>query len=389
MCATLTEDQALVVLAAGAAPSVHNSQPWQFSLTDDHLLLCADPDRALWVSDPTARALYISCGAAIFGARVALRALGYQPRVRLLPHPEYPLTVLAVIDAASGPPPAQSERELYEALWRRHTNRGPFSDEPVPESALARLRQAADEEHASLRVLDRRDTARVLTLAREAGKQLSADGAHQAELRRWIASGRADGIPADALPLEPDRSPSPVRDADFLGAAPVRRARAVYEKHPQLAVLTTETDEPEDWLQAGQALQYVLLVATACGLSASFFYHLVERDDMHEQESRWWPWPENRQMILRFGYGSPPVHVPRRPLADIMPAVRELLMALHVGGYPRTYSPGASRIGAKFALPIGGGPSGPARRPAQSAQSCHHDPSCRTAPDRHCSGSAG
>jgi nitroreductase len=328
VCATLSDDQvALVVLSAGSAPSVHNSQPWKFSVTEDHLLLCADPDRALWVSDPTARALYISCGAALFSARVALRALGYEPQVRQLPHPEYPFTVLAVIDAVSGRPPAPAERELYDALWRRQTNRRPFSDERVPLSALARLRQAADQERAGLRVLDGRGAARVLTLAGEAGRQLSADAAHQAELREWIGRGRHDGIPAGALPLRPDASPSPVRDADFLSAAPERRARAAYERSPQLAVLTTETDEPEDWLQAGQALQHVLLVATVFGLSASFFYHLVERDDMHEQESHHWPWPENRQMIMRLGYGSPPVPVPRRPLTEIMPAMRDLRTA--------------------------------------------------------------
>src|SRR5215469_1426811 len=154
MCATLTEDQALVLVAAGNAPSLHNSQPWQFSLTDGRLLLSADSDRVLSVSDPTGRALYLSCGAALFSARVALRALGYEPRVRQLPHPEYPFTVLAVIDAASGHSPTPAERELYEALWRRRTNRRPFSDKPVPQSLFANLRQAAEQEHASLRVLD-------------------------------------------------------------------------------------------------------------------------------------------------------------------------------------------------------------------------------------------
>ena len=307
MCAALTEDQALVVLAAGSAPSLHNTQPWQFVLIDDHLLLCADPNRVLWVSDPTARALYISCGAALFSARAALRAMGYQPRVRQLPHPEYPLTVLAVIDAVSGRQPTTAEHALYDAQSRRRTNRGPFSDERVPESVLTLLRQAADQEGASLRVLDRRDTARVITLAEEAGHQLSADRAHQAELREWITSGQPDGIPVDALPMRPARSPSPVRDADFLAAAPELRPQAAYETHPQLAVLTTHSDEPEDWLQAGQALQYVLLVATACGLSASFFYHLVERDDMREQESQWCG---RGRRTARWSSGSAMAHLP-------------------------------------------------------------------------------
>jgi hypothetical protein len=175
-----------------------------------------------------------------------------------------------------------------------------------------------------LRFLDRQDATQVLTLAGEAGQQLSADLGHQDELRRWVACAGVDGVPADALPLQPDRTPSPVRNADFLCAAPGRRAGSVYERFPQLAVLATETDEPADWLQAGQALEHVLLVATACGVSASFLYQLVERDDMHEQEPRLWPWLENRQMVIRLGYGSHPVPVPRRPLADIMPGVLEL-----------------------------------------------------------------
>ena len=316
--ATLAEDLALVVVASGNAPSLHNSQPWHFSVVDGHLLLSADSDRALWVSDPNGRALYISCGAALFSARVALRALGYEPQVRQLPHPEYPFTVLAVIDAADGRPPTPADDGLYEALWQRRTNRGPFSDEQVPEPLLALLRKAADHESSSLRVLNRRDAARVLALARQTGQQLSDDPAHMAELRQWIATGQPDGIPVDALPMQPDRHPSPVRATDFLAAAPEQRPPAAYEAHPQLAVLSTRHDEPADWLQTGQALQHVLLVATACGLSASFFYHLVERDDMHEGESHWWPWPENRQMVIRLGYGSSTAPVPRRPLREIM-----------------------------------------------------------------------
>jgi hypothetical protein len=124
--------------------------------------------------------------------------------------------------------------------------------------------------------------------------------------------------------MQPAQHPSPVRATDFLAAAPEQRPHAVYEAYPLLAVLATRHDEPEDWLQAGQALQHVLLVATACGLSASFFYHLVERDDMHEDEAGWWPWPENRQMVIRLGYGSSKVAVPRRPLGEVMAAMQDV-----------------------------------------------------------------
>jgi hypothetical protein len=59
-------------------------------------------------------------------------------------------------------------------------------------------------------------------------------------------------------------------------------------------------------LQAGQALQRVLLTATVSGLSASFLAQLAEVPAAYEELRRlvdggWWP-----QSVLRMGYGSPP-----------------------------------------------------------------------------------
>jgi nitroreductase len=314
---------AKIIEAAGAAPSLHNTQPWRFSITGATLELSAMPDRALPVSDPGARALYISCGAALLNARMAVRTMSADPVVRRLPHPEYPFDVLAVVEAAPGPRPTRSERRLYEAIGQRHTNRGPYSDRAIPVAVWASLEQAAETEHGSLHVLNREQSTTVLRLAAGAGRELAADAAHQAELRRWTATGRDDGIPADALPARPAEAPAPVRADDLLAAAPSqpRTGSVAYEKFPQLAVLTMADDEPEDWLVAGEALQRVLLTATAAGLSASFLYQPIELRDMREDDSLSWPVAGNPQMVLRLGYGLlPAAHAPRRKLGDVRSA---------------------------------------------------------------------
>lgn len=304
---------AQVIAAAGAAPSFHNSQPWRFSITGDELWISADADRALWVADPAARALYISCGAALFNARLAIRVLGRDPHVQRLPHPEYPFDVLAVIKAAPGPPGTSGELALRDSIWRRHTDRGPYVDREIPAPVATELRWSAEAEHADLRMLDPAEGERVLALAAQAGQEVAGDHEHEAELRRWVGVDRPDGIPSGALPLRPAREPAPVRDTDFLAVVPCpRRPVAEYERFPHLAVLTTKDDEPADWLAAGEALEHVLLTATCHGLSASFLYQLIERDDMHPDEPSAWPWPEHRQMILRLGYGASAASTPRR-----------------------------------------------------------------------------
>jgi len=312
-----------IIESAAAAPSIHNTQPWRFTVVADDLLhVEADQDRALWVSDPRARALYLSCGAALFNIKTAIRMTGYNPLVWPLPQPEFAPTVLAAVQAEPGRPPTFAEREMYEAIWQRHTNRNPFTSEQISESMVVALEQAAGFEFAVLRMLTGGQAAIVLDMAAEASAELAQDVEHQIELARWIgvsgAKSAREGIPAEALPSKPRREPAPIR-GDLAAASPaIARPSADYEQFPQLAVLTTARDEPADWLRAGQALQRVLLTATAHGVSASFLYQSIELRDMRGDEAPAWPFPENPQMVIRLGYGKPAAASPRRPMDDVL-----------------------------------------------------------------------
>lgn len=89
----LTLDQLkLLAAAAGAAPSVHNSQPWRLRPTPDarRILVFGDPRRAVAITDPLGRALHVSVGAAVFNLRVGAGRLGRAASVGLLPDPAEP-----------------------------------------------------------------------------------------------------------------------------------------------------------------------------------------------------------------------------------------------------------------------------------------------------------
>ena len=79
-----------VVRAAVAAPSVHNSQSWYFSSSGNVSRLHADARRGLPQADPAGRELVISCGAALFNLRLAVRRLGFAADVSLLPDAAQP-----------------------------------------------------------------------------------------------------------------------------------------------------------------------------------------------------------------------------------------------------------------------------------------------------------
>lgn len=83
-------------------------------------------------------------------------------------------------------------------------------------------------------------------------------------------------------------------------------------------MIGTFADQPIDRLRAGQAMQRVLLTATADGIDASFISQPVEVPAIRARlrdllGGGLWP-----QIVLRLGYGTPVAWTPRRALEDVL-----------------------------------------------------------------------
>jgi len=319
---SLTSEELLLLAAAGgAAPSLHNSQPWRFRPTPDALgmRVYVDPGRAVPLTDPDGRALHISVGAALFNLRVAAVHLGREPAVRLCPASADPQLV-ALLDLSQ---PAATAlpygRDLYLAIGQRHSSRQPYTNRDVPETVLGELIAAAREEGVALSLLEEDGVRRVLSLTAEAERRTDADLARMAETRSWLRleEPATDGIPSAALGPQDHDARVPMRS--FTGRPPAdTTASQRFEALPQLATLTTRIDLPADWLRTGQALERVWLLATVHGLRASVLHQAVEWPD-----TRWGlrdptEGPGHVQLVLRLGYGPPGPATPRRPVTEVL-----------------------------------------------------------------------
>src|SRR5262249_56064672 len=127
----LSADFAAAVEYATRAPSMHNSQPWRFRLGTDRVDLLVDADRRLAVADESGWASLIACGCALFNLRLALAVQSRPATVRVLPDPADPL-VVARLTPDEPRPPTPVERRLHAAIPRRHSNRAPLLQRPVP-----------------------------------------------------------------------------------------------------------------------------------------------------------------------------------------------------------------------------------------------------------------
>ncbi|MFE2870966.1 Acg family FMN-binding oxidoreductase [Embleya sp. NPDC059259] len=314
-------DVRCLAAAGGAAPSLHNSQPWSFRPTSDGrgIAVYADRRRAVPLTDPDGRAMYISVGAAVFNMRVAAERLGRDPHVTLLPDEGTPRPA-AVLDLgrlarASRP----DSPDLYAAIGARHSSRLPFANRDVPERVVGELIVAARAEGVVLNVLEEADARRVLTLTAEAERRTAADLARQAETRAWlrVEEPTIDGIPRAALGPQDHDARVPVRA--FTGHPPTYPTSTQrFEALPQVATLTTRFDGPEDWLRTGQAMERAWLLATVHGLRMSVLHQAVEWPDTRETLRDPRTGPGHVQMVLRIGYGPPGASTPRRPVTETL-----------------------------------------------------------------------
>jgi hypothetical protein len=315
------QDAELLLSAAVSAPSLHNTQPWAFAVGNRHIEVYADASRQLPRTDPSGRALLVSCGAALFNLRVAAGHIGLHPRVRVLPDTDDP-TLVALVQADHRHDRSSSLGHYYAALPERRTNRLPFSGRRIPSAVVGRLDEAATIEGAMLRVYDDpAEVDRLLELLHAGDRADRTDPARVTERQAWVGGPhRSDGIPVRSLGPRPMGHETPFRD---LGqAVDAVRETAVFESTPTLAVLSTVHDHPADWVRAGQALERVLLEATLSGVSASFLNQPLEHHDLRWLVRSPISGVGRTHMLLRLGYGVPVPATPRRPVEEVRRPVR-------------------------------------------------------------------
>jgi hypothetical protein len=322
---TAPEVAGYAVAAAVWAPSVHNTQPWWFSVAGQEISLHADAGRQLGVADPRGREMMISCGAALFTARLALRSLGYIPETSVLPDPGRPLLV-ARVNWRRRAPAAGFEQRLFSQVRRRRTHRGGFDLLPLPPDLPAVLREGAGRDGATLRIVGDEGSRAVLAMAVETAEHaLRLDSAYARELARWASppdSTRRDGVPHTAYPVRPERTLPlfPGRDfaqgrgwgtAGFSPSAAPRSAGVV-------CLLTTIGDHPVDWVNAGQALQRALLTCATCGVAAALHSQPIERARLREFVRTQLCDGSYPQLVLRLGTAVQNAVSVRRPPASVL-----------------------------------------------------------------------
>jgi hypothetical protein len=304
------------------APSRHNAQPWLFEIDGDELRVYADPSRALPVADPDGRQQLMSCGAAIVNLRLAAGHFGHATSAEVIAgHRRDGLLARVRLEERSASTP--DAEEMFQAIHRRRTNRLPLDGREPPEGLVTSLLREARREGAGLRPVDESERRAVAELIAEGDRRQWASPRFRAELAAWTRSNstlRRDGMPGYALGMSDAAALVQrlvVRFRDF-GPEEAERDRRRATGCRALLVLSTPRDGKAAWIAVGEALQRVLLRATASGLFASWFSQPIEDAELRRRLRDVLAEPHLPQVVFRLGYGLQVRPVPRRPVDEML-----------------------------------------------------------------------
>lgn len=323
----LTTALAQAAATAGRAPSVHNTQPWRWRVQPDALELRVVRDRQLTATDPEGRLLVLSCGAALHHARVALAAEGWQAVVERIPDPDAVertpdpadpdlLARLTGLTRVGTDPEAM---HLVQCMRIRHTDRRPVGDEPITDSALTEITEAATAEGVRLQQLDRDQVLQLATAASQADTVESEDPRLRAELAYWTSRADNVGLPPAVLPESPPQTTVPGRDFGRAGTLPVGPG---HDQAAAYALLYGDEDEPSTWLRAGEALSAGWLTATRLGVSVVPLSGVIEVPGTRAELRGVLAGMGHPYLVLRLGRADPtqagPPHTPRLAVEQVV-----------------------------------------------------------------------
>ncbi len=309
------------VQLACRAPSLHNSQPWQWVATGSRLSLYIDDSRTLPSTDKSGREALISCGAVLDHLRVAMAAAGWTANVDRFPNPNN-ADHLASLDLSPLSVVTDDHRRRADAILHRRTDRLPFAPPRNWESFEPVLRNAAGAATIHLDVIADELRPQLARASRLTESLRLYDTSYHTELDWWTGHFESsDGIPRSSLlsAAESDR-------VDIGRSFPVsphdKRPTSFGRDQSTVLVLSTDGDTPGDSLRCGEALSAVLLECTVAGMATCTLTQLTElwssRDLIGTLTGR----AAMPQLLIRVGESLVPDEVPamtpRRPLSEVL-----------------------------------------------------------------------
>ena len=173
---TFIELAKLLISFAILAPSGHTSQPWQFQVSDNEIIITPDYTKRLDVVDGNDRELFISLGCAVQNLQTAASHFGYNSNY--IYNDGKIIVTITKQDV-------YNDDTLFDAIKKRHTFRGSFTGEKIPANSIQSIE---NEGNVSVMVYESecRESEIIKQKITEGNEIQMSDTAFKRELISWM-----------------------------------------------------------------------------------------------------------------------------------------------------------------------------------------------------------
>lgn len=293
------------------APSSHNTQPWNFSVNDEEVLIYPDFNRWLSVADSDKREIYISIGCALENLLLAADHFGYRYRLVFLqePHEDSPAVKVKLEKVDS-----KESGGLLDQIKARHTNHKVYDAKPIAADKLHLIQNCCEENGLMLHLTDDSGIKRTVDDLMVEGDAIQfSDPDWREELGYWLGKGvfgtswvtsKMSQLAVTYLNMGKNTGK---KDSELLMSAPV------------LGVISSESNNRKDQIQAGQVFEKISLIATENDIRLHPMSQILEIPELKERVSDLIPVSGVvPQHTFRLGYAEREEHTPRWPLEAVL-----------------------------------------------------------------------
>jgi hypothetical protein len=306
---------------ATLAANSHNTQPWQFKISDAGIEILPDLTRQIAIVDPDNHHLFASLGCAAENLAIAGGARGRPGDLSFSPANDG--SVMFAFGSGSLVEPA-----LFDAIPKRQSTRGDYDGKAVSSRDLQTLSAAAAVPGVDLILItDRPQIDRVRDLVVAGNNAQIADAAFVRELKTWlrfsprqaIASGDGLFSASSGNPALPEWLGRVMFDLVFKAKAENEKYARQLASSAGIAVFVAQKEDREHWVLTGRACQRFGLQATALGLKHAFVNQPVEVAGLRPELATLVGLPGRRpDLVMRFGYGAAFLFSARRPAESVI-----------------------------------------------------------------------
>jgi nitroreductase len=300
------------------AASVHNTQPWKFTILNGSLRISIDNDSKLKKGDPTTRETWISLGACSENIILAAEAFGFKVDVSETGNDFVLLNFNRQRWSVINTP-------TLKAICERRTNRNQYNNKEISHEDIKLL--VSSSRSLESEVIITQDKSLIKKIADLTGSSikmalsLSEFRAELSSLMRVNWTKKPDGMPGFVLgkgPLGSLINPFLLKHFN-LGAIEASRDVALINSGSAIALIFSPGEGPKFWFEAGRTYERTAVNATKIGISNSTFAAAVEAPEVHKEIEELVGTRHRLQAVMRLGYcNKEPKHSPRKNLEEVI-----------------------------------------------------------------------